>query len=163
MANKYVSINEAAELVDKSVQTIRRAIKAKKLKTRKVKTPQGFHYLVKKDSLAEAYDMSFEEKAEQTEQKAEVKAEAPKEVKAETKEEVKNELKTEEIGEEGVHISAKDFREFTKTLQGMVAQHSKERQNFMRLINTLQEKVFVMENQLNLLKMPQKKWYQVWK
>ena len=151
MANKFVSINDAAELSQKSVQTIRRAIKAKKLKTKRVKTPQGFHYLVSRDSLAVLYSLSFEE------------PKAPKATKASKKSSKKAE-ETEVVAEDGgVHISAKDFRDFTKTLQTMVSQHSEERQNFMRLINTLQEKVFVMENQLNLLKAPAKKWFQVWK
>jgi len=60
-------------------------------------------------------------------------------------------------------ISADEFRNFTKILEKMVNQHSDERQNFMRLVNTLQEKIFVLENQMNLLKTPAKKWYQVWK
>lgn len=160
MANKFVSINEAAELADKSVQTIRRAIKAKKIQTRKVKTPQGFHYMVNRDSLVAVYNLTIDEpKAEAKTEKVEVKTEAS-EKKVVEKAEMKE---TAEVAEDGVHISAKDFRDFTKTLQTMVSQHSEERQNFMRLINTLQEKVFVMENQLNLLKAPKKRWYQLWK
>jgi len=60
-------------------------------------------------------------------------------------------------------ISSEDFRNFTKVLDRMVNQHSEERQNFMRLVNTLQEKIFILENQVNLLKTPAKKWYQIWK
>jgi len=48
-------------------------------------------------------------------------------------------------------------------MERIVSQHSEERQNFLRLVNTLQEKVFVLENQLNLLKAPAKKWYAIWK
>ena len=60
-------------------------------------------------------------------------------------------------------IGRHDFKSFTVALEKMISQHGDERQNFLRLINTLQEKVFVLENQLNLLKAPQKSWYQVWK
>jgi len=45
----------------------------------------------------------------------------------------------------------------------MIKQHSEERQNFVRLIGTLQEKIFVLENQVNILQAPKKKWFQVWK
>ncbi len=68
MAKDTLTIQEAADLSKKSVQTIRRAIKAKKIKKRKHKTPQGFNYLVDKASLFEIYNMVVTEK----------KAEAPK-------------------------------------------------------------------------------------
>ncbi len=60
-------------------------------------------------------------------------------------------------------VEPEDFKAFVKTMETLFAQHNEERQNFLRLINTLQEKIFVMENQLNLLKAPQSKWFQFWK
>lgn len=145
MSDKFISIQEASELSKKSIQTIRRAIKAKKLKFRKRKTAQGFNYLVSRESLVETYRLSVEmPKAEKTVEKEEVKAK-----------------KTESTEE--VSITTADFREFTKSLESMINQHAEERQNFLRLVNTLQEKIFVLENQLNLLAEPKKKWYQMWK
>lgn len=64
---------------------------------------------------------------------------------------------------DGAHITAEDFSNFAKTLDKLVSQHSEERQNFLRLVNTLQEKIFVLENQMNLLKSPEKKWFHFWK
>ena len=144
MSKKFISIQLAAELSNKSIQTIRRAIKARKLKCRKQKTPQGFNYLISQDSLVKAYKLKLEETDT-------IKTEAPK----------KKKLSVKKSG--SYKVSADDFKSFALTLEKMMNQHSEERQNFLRLVDTLQEKIFVLENQLNLLKAPSKKWYQVWK
>lgn len=149
MAKKLLTIQEASDLSNKSVQTIRRAIKAKKLSCKKQRTPQGFNYMVNRESLYALYNIKMEEEAV--------------EAKTEAKAEKKTTKKSEKATSDDVKVSSEDFRNFTKTLDRMVTQHSDERQNFMRLVNTLQEKIFVLENQMNLLKEPQKKWYQVWK
>ena len=49
--NEWVTLQEAAELIGKSVQTVRRMIKQGKLTSERVKTPQGFHYLVRRAGL----------------------------------------------------------------------------------------------------------------
>lgn len=150
MSQDYISIQEAGELAKKSIQTIRRAIKAKKLGVKRQKTPQGFNYLVSKDSLNSFYNLGLKKNDAVTET-----AEMPKEVSSKKKNaRAKNSLAVE----------ADEFRSFCRNLETMLAQHGEERQNFLRLINTLQEKVFVLENQLNLLKAPvSRKWYQIWK
>ncbi len=154
MANEFITIQEAAELCNKSIQTIRRAIKSKKLKSKRKKTPQGFNYLINRSSLSDAYGITFESVEKKVKERTvETKAKKTKAVKA-PKAPAKAESKT---------IDADDFKSFTVALEKMISQHGDERQNFLRLINTLQEKVFVLENQLNLLKAPQKSWYQVWK
>ena len=57
MPNKFISIQESADLSSKSVQTIRRAIKSKKLKHRRQKTPQGFNYMVSYEALCTLYNI----------------------------------------------------------------------------------------------------------
>ena len=150
METKIVSIQEASDLSHKSIQTIRRAIKAKRLKVRKMKTPQGFNYLIDKDSLCGFYGLRITEKTSSSG------------VSEKTIRDFNIERTASKSTDRNL-ISADDFRNFTKILEKMVNQHSDERQNFMRLVNTLQEKIFVLENQMNLLKTPAKKWYQVWK
>lgn len=147
MSKKYISIQDAAELSKKSIQTIRRAIKAKKLNFRKKKTPQGFNYLIDHESLCRLYKIKISPNP-----KEEIKPPKTKTNKVSSKKDSQN-----------IHITADDFKNFTKTLEKMMNQHAEERQNFLRLVNTLQEKIFVLENQLNLLKSPQKKWYKFWK
>lgn len=149
MSEKNISILEAAELSGKSVQTIRRALKSKKIKFRRRSTPQGFNYLINKDSLCAFYKiMDREEKI--LERKTQ-----------------KIKLATPKINDEIMAVEVNDFKTFVKMMEKLINNHTEERQNFLRLVDTLQEKVFVLENQLNLLKGPaltgNTKWYQFWK
>lgn len=153
MSNQFLTIQEASEISNKSIQTIRRAIKAKKIKTKRRKTPQGFNYLIEKESFFSAYKIS-ETKSHQQEK---VKVSEPKDAPAQKADIPENKT----VG--NLNIRKDDFHSLVKALESMVAQHSEERQNFIRLMNTLQEKIFVLENQLNLLKEPRKHWYQLWK
>lgn len=149
MVKEYISIQDAAKISGKSVQTIRRAIKAKKLKVRKKKTPQGFNYKVKTSSVYEVF-----------------KIKAPKENTVKTDKSPKKEKPSNrksavtKQSEKEISIEANDFKDFVKTMETLLAQHNEERKSFLQLVNTMQEKIFVLENQLNLLKAPPKKrWF----
>ncbi len=139
MTKEYLSIQEAAEISGKSAQTIRRAIKSKTLGHRRNKTPQGFNYLIERASLNELYRLG----------------EPEKKIEKETKSE------SQKKNENPISVEGEDFRALVRALEKMVQQHSDERQNFMRLVTTLQEKIYFLENQVNLLKAPAKKWYQI--
>jgi len=147
MGNSYITIQEAAELADKSIQTIRRALKGKKLKFKRQDTPQGFNYLINRESLCSIY-------------KIVIKGEKQAEVKEEAKESAPKVTATKS---DKMMISAEDFNSFARTMESLISQHSEERRSFLHLVNTLQEKIFVLENQINLLKEPKAKWYQVWR
>ncbi len=151
MSKEYISIQEAAKLSNKSAQTIRRAIKAKKLKFRKSKTPQGFNYAISRTSLIEVYNLKVDAPA-----KEEKAAKVPEAPVAEKIAEVKSEVET-------MTVDVNDFKAFVGTLDTLIQRHSEERQNFLRLVDTLHEKIFVLENQINLLQAPKKKWFEVWK
>jgi len=163
MPKNYITIQEAADLSRKSVQTIRRAIKAKKLKARKEKTPQGFNYKVEKASLAELYGIMVGAEKISNVKPAPQKEETKSEEKSVKKAEPKESKKEESSKDDEPTISKEDLLGFTQTVERLMNQHSEERQNFLRLITTLQEKIFVLENQINLLTAPKKKWYQLWK
>lgn len=152
MSKDYISIQEASELANKSIQTIRRTIKSKKIIVRRQKTPQGFNYLIEKESFSSFYKLGLSSQ----------KAEPIETTEIPAKENIASGAKQKT--EKKMAIEPDDFKNFVKTLENLLSQHGEERQNFLRLINTLQEKVFVLENQLNLLKGPiEKKWYQLWK
>ena len=51
MTDEYISIQEAAKLMRKSTQTVRRMIKRGEISAQQVKTPQGFQYILEKSSL----------------------------------------------------------------------------------------------------------------
>jgi len=147
MAKEFISIQEAADLSRKSVQTIRRAIKAKKIKFKRRKTPQGFNYWISRSSIVDVY-------------KIKEAIPTPKAPKAKA---VKETTKTPEASDKTITINTEDFQSFAQTMEKLISQHSEERQSFLQLVNTLQDRIFVLENQLNLLKAPQKSWYQFWK
>ncbi|MFC1810951.1 hypothetical protein ACFLZH_05605 [Patescibacteria group bacterium] len=147
MAETFLSIQEAAEIADKSIQTIRRAIKSKKLKARKKKTPQGYNFMIDKDSLRKTYDLRsiFDEQAK--EKKSEQKDKISKTGRKITKQ----------------YLTKDDLGMFKDTVQKLIDQHEKDKENFFRLIKTFQDRVVVLENQVKLLAEPKKKWYQIWK
>lgn len=153
MSKEYISIQDAADLSNKSVQTIRRAIKAKKIKVRKQKTPQGFNYMVNMTTLCEAFSIK---------QRGAAPEEAVTKKIEETREETRNDFDAQ-VKSKTMSVEVDDFKAFVSTMETLISQHNDERQNFLRLINTMQEKIFVLENQLNLLKAPQKKWFSFWK
>ncbi len=150
MATQTLSLQEAAQFSDKSLQTIRRAVKAKKIKFTRKKTPQGFNYLIDKASLCKYYGVEVKEETKKPEIK-ELKAEETK-VKAVKKEETSKSF-----------VTTEDLGSLTRALERMVGQHADERQNFLRLVNSLNDKVFALENQLNLLSAPKKSWFKIWK
>lgn len=160
MIKQYISIQDAADMSGKSIQTIRRAIKARKFLFKKVRTPQGFNYDIEKDSLCRFYKMTTEASVQAAPAKTEKQTEKTAEPKSETK---AMSEETKEVKKEKRYVEADDLKVFTMTLERLIAQHGDERQSFLRLINNLQEKIFVLENQLSLLKAPEKKWFSFWR
>ncbi len=59
MDKKFLTLQEAAEKYGKSTQTIRRMIKRGDLKAQRIKTPQGFHYVVKRDHIKSADEVLY--------------------------------------------------------------------------------------------------------
>lgn len=51
MADDFISLQEAANHLGKSVQTVRRMIKKGELTAERMKTPQGFQYVIKAEEL----------------------------------------------------------------------------------------------------------------
>ena len=143
MPETLLTIQEAAAISGKSIQTIRRAVKAKKVHTRKKKTPQGFNYLIIQESLVDFYklkNISFnrEHGAIKEEKKSD-----------------KN-LSTE-------FATIQDLKKFQNTIEDLLGNHKKEKESFMRFMKAFQDRFVVLENQLKLLEQPKKKWFQFWR
>lgn len=51
MSKDFITIQEAAEYLGKSAQTIRRMIKRGDLNAKRIKTPQGFHYVLPREEI----------------------------------------------------------------------------------------------------------------
>jgi hypothetical protein len=143
MAETLYTIQEAAEAVGKSIQTIRRALKAKKLTAKKQKTPQGFNYLIGEEQLLAFYKM-----------------ERPHgKVKGTTA--AANPEQTSLITE---YASKEDMVEQKRVLDRLVDENRKDKDTFMRFVKVFQERFTALESQVKLLEEPGKKrrWFQFW-
>lgn len=141
MPETFLSIQEAAEISGKSIQTIRRAIKTKKLQCKRKKTPQGFNYVLGRESVVSLYKLQG--KMMDREQGS-IKHSSTKEVSTE-------------------FATAAELKKMQKDIEAILSEYGKEKDTFMRFMKTFQERFVVMENQMKLLEQPKKKWFQVWK
>jgi len=149
VASKYISIKEAADLTDKSPQTIRRLIKSKKIDCRKYKTPQGFNYEVGKESIVEFYNL---------EASAAAVAEQPIEAKTEVKE-VQQLLKDRD---HKIIVEYAPVKEFNNTLQMLLKQHAQEKENLFKLVEAFQNKVVSLETKMKVADSESSRWYKFW-
>ncbi len=143
MSEIFLSIQEAAEISGKSIQTIRRAIKSRKIVSKRKKTPQGFNYMIGKESLITLFN-----------------------IKA-------NLFERDQAGLEGQKNKGKsltgefatldDLKKLQKDIEAVLDDHKKEKESFMRFMKAFQERFVVLENQLKLIEEPKKKWYVFWR
>ncbi|MBI4994407.1 hypothetical protein HZC21_02045 [Candidatus Peregrinibacteria bacterium] len=142
---ELLTINDAAQLSGKSIQTMRRMIKQKKVQIKKQKTPQGFNYLIIKDSLlnymAHASQMATQQ--------------APS-IQGYTREH-------QSITQDYTEQFKAEIDQFNMTIQKLIEHSSKDKENFFRLIGTFQDRVSVLENQIKLLESPKPSWWKFWK
>lgn len=194
---QYISIKDAADLSGKSVQTIRRMVKAKKLKYRKDRTPQGFNYLVDLDSLKSQctisqsilQELGMTSSASNTVTSATndetttaskvtpVDLDLRNAPKAQTEQAIQDQPISSDTAtpqqntnlmpatQERSHqqiVSYEPVKEFTDTMQKLIEQHGKEKENLFRLIETFQNKVISLENKIKVESNSSKKWFKLW-
>jgi len=144
MPGTFITIQESADLSGKSIQTIRRAIKAKKLQHRKKKTPQGYNYLVNRESVIKVYKLRI---AKMERKQGGIKSKSKK------SKSVANEFATVD-----------DLKKVQTEMQELIVEHQKASESLKRFIKAFQDRFVVLENQMKLLESPdQKRWYQFWK
>ncbi|MGL5830730.1 MAG: hypothetical protein ACRCZE_01130 [Candidatus Altimarinota bacterium] len=149
MAETLYSIQEAAAFAGKSVQTIRRALKTKKLTAKKQRTPQGFNYLIHEESL-----VSFYKLANTTRQHKSIKSEPEVTLSEATQTSLVQEYVTkDELGEQ------------KRNIDKLMDENRKDKETFMRFVKVFQDRFTALENQVKLLGEPgkNKKWYHFWK
>ncbi|MBI5413241.1 hypothetical protein HZA42_02725 [Candidatus Peregrinibacteria bacterium] len=142
---ELLTINEAASLSGKSIQTIRRMIKHKKVQVKRQKTPQGFNYLIIKETL-----LSYLSQASQTN----------------TQEDVASQNLDREhrpINTNFEEVFKGELERFGTTIQKLIEQNAHDKENFFGLIKTFQDRVFTLENHIKMLEAPRRKWWQVFK
>lgn len=143
MTKDFISIKDASEISGKSIQTIRRMIKSKKIKFKKEKTPQGFNYLIDLEDMITYYNIDRSStvglnKQETTSQETAI------------------------VSQEHVQQSIQPAVEFNLTLTKLIDQHSKEKENLFNLIENFQNKVVNLENQIKIERMNNKSWWKFW-
>lgn len=169
---KYISIAEAAELSGKSVQTIRRMIKSKKIRYRKDKTPQGFNYLIELDALLGFYKISEDSvrdalSAIDSQHDEEVATIAAIETKVVAQDDdyaeqaPTTELATLDRSHQKI-VSYEPVKEFNDTMQKLIEQHGKEKENLFKLIENFQNKVISLETKLKVESSAKKSWFKIW-
>jgi len=159
MNETLITITDAASLSGKSIQTIRRAIKAKKIKVKKQKTPQGFNYLIVKDTLLECYQIG---------EKQELR-EIP--IEKHTDETIANLDIQETIPSESVSLVDQEAIERTERsvqildekVNEVVLRYSHEREQVTQVMKDFKDRVLILENQVRMLQAPKKAWFQFWK
>lgn len=140
MAATYITIQDAADLSGKSIQTIRRAIKSKKISSRKKKTPQGYNYAINRESLIRFYKLRIDLPDRRS---------AGLNRKRNTRHE---------------SAALSDLKAIQKDIEDLMEEQRKTKESFMRFMKTFQERFIVLENQLKLLEEPKdRKWFQFWK
>jgi len=157
MAQTFLTIQEAAMLSNKSIQTIRRAIKGKKLKARKSKTPQGYNYMVDRQSLVSIYDLKNIDESKLNKETTE------NENETKDTDELKTEVAKTQKKLSKQFITSEELGLFKETMQKLIDQHEKDKENLFRLIKSFQDRMIVLENQVKMLEAPKKKWYEIWK
>jgi len=152
MAQTFLTIHEAALLSNKSVQTIRRAIKGKKIKARKSKTPQGYNYMVDRQSLISTFELKNVDEAKIKQVQNETKEEEQKAELSKTPRKLARQFLTHE-----------DLGIFQETMRKLIDQHEKDKENLFRLVKSFQDRMVVLENQVKMLEAPKKKWFAFWR
>lgn len=146
---ELLTINEAALFSGKSIQTIRRMIKQRKVTVKRQKTPQGFNYLVIKDSLLESIN-----RASQTPTQAEPIIQGDTREHRTINDAVSNDLE---------QVFRREIGQFNMTIQKLVEQNQKDKEGFFQLIKTFQDRVVILEDQIKQLEAPHASWWQFWK
>lgn len=147
MAETLLTIQEVAAITGKSLQTIRRAIKARKLISKRKKTPQGFNYLITQDSVASFYKVDTKALNRDREQGS-----------------LNVKEKSVSTDTTSAFATLSDLQAMEKEVADLLEEYKKEKESFMRFMKAFQERFVVLENQLKLLEQPKKKsWYQFWK
>ena len=154
-----IDINQAAFISGKSIQTIRRAIKARKIAARKQKTPQGFNYFISKKSVQEFFSAptghNFQDIPVEDMENHMVIQEAIRDTLQEATQQ------TSQIVENGE--TKQEIKDVKRMLQSLIGQYQKEREQVAIVLKDIQDRVLVSENQIRFLSAPKKKWYQLWR
>lgn len=182
--SQYLSLQDAALISRKSPQTIRRLIKGNNVRYRKYKTPQGFTYLVEKNSLLNRFDE--EEEMNDVEpvarngvtprRNAAMREASPAIEESELVEEfdpasvVEVDSGMHPLPQErptplrGGHSFSGQGQESSVVTQ-LIQQHREDKKRLFELLEIFQKRILTLEDQIKQLDAPkaQKRWWSFWR
>lgn len=187
MANQLLSVQEAADLSSKSVQTIRRLIKGGKVKYRRKRTSQGFNYQIDKASLLEELAVTqpviepIVVEPEPIKYEAPYREPQPSEVRTYKVEsepriyildsQTEENMTSQQVDTTPVETPIQTQTEPTnQTASGidsaivekLLDQHREDKEKLYQLLEIFQNRVVSLEEQVKLLQAPKKKWWEFW-
>lgn len=59
-------------------------------------------------------------------------------------------------------VQYEPVKEFNETMQKLIVQHGKEKENLFKLVESFQNKVISLENKLKVSETSKKKWFKLW-
>lgn len=186
MAVQLITIQQAAKMSQKSTQTIRRLIKTNKLKCKRRRTPQGFHYEVQKDSLAKYFNLDFIEEevkggsknvnendvfelcvepdtVRSKRQKKSVVYDIAIPVETavnDTKEDVLEGISIEEMVD--TNTARAEALQFAAVLQQVLKQHQEDKDRLFALVEQFQKRTLILEERIRRLEGPKRSWWKLW-
>ena len=184
MVNQLITIFEAANLTNKSVQTIRRLIKTGKIKFKRKRTAQGFNYMVDKASLLMNLGIIDQVPVEEPVSTPPLPVNRPFDypenpttqtvgpeiyiLESEESETIIEPAQESERQEAPVSAapSAQSITQqdvsYTVIIDKLLEQHRTDKDKLYQLVELFQKRVIDLEEQMKLLQAP-KKWCQVLK
>lgn len=168
-------------LSDKSAQTIRRLIKGNKVRYRKYRTPQGFTYLVEKNSLMNHFEIEEGKERPQNDEPELVEEFVPEdELDTEDDETEQPAPVVEQIyRQERPEPQTRPFNMangssapmddqtaagFQTVMTQIVQQHREDKKRLFELLEIFQKRILVLEDQIKQLEAPKskKRWFELW-
>lgn len=163
MHMSYVTLPEAAKILGKSLQTIRRMVKNKRIPSKKEETPQGFFYQVKLEDLNNFVNASTVLPNTHTDNNAggqnlnpTIQIKNPgSQIKPRKHRTIRQDRSSNEFFE-------KEMERLNSIVQNLVEQARSDKENLFGVIKTFQERVSLLENHIKYLKAPKRKWWKLW-
>lgn len=178
MVNQLITIFEAANLTNKSVQTIRRLIKNGKVKFKRRRTAQGFNYMVDKASLFQNFGIinqvpmeepagipppPFKEVFDYPENPTTQSAGPEIYILESSESESVSMNEPNPEPEKQTPTTDQQDVPYTLIIDKLLEQHRTDKERLYQLVELFQKRVLDLEERMKLLQAPKKKWWRIWK
>lgn len=176
----HITLLETAKILGKSLQTVRRLVKSKRLQSIKEDTPQGFIYRVNADELKNLLnELSTDQPTIQSTiqppiQNSTLDRRNSEQEKVYRRRKSRHNAQKGDFGNRKKNIRhrtrewnlseffEKEIGKLNAVIERLVEQTKNDKENFFGIIKTFQDRVIVLENHIKFLEAPKKKWWRFW-